>query len=158
LPSGRHSAAVDRSHYAAHRRPGEATRRIAAGELGYQVAVADKTEFGELSSNFNFMSTALKDGYAKLETEIAERRQTEAALTGSESFLNNIFNSIHDPFCIFDRNYRIVRANDAYAELKRVQFWNCRRSLRRALCRPRTATALVQKTFYQATPARRTNS
>jgi PAS domain S-box-containing protein len=99
----------------------EATRRIAAGELGYQVAVADKTEFGELSSNFNTMSAALKDGYAKLETEIAERRQTEAALTGSDSFLNNIFNSIHDPFCIFDRDYRIVRANEAYAQLKHTQ-------------------------------------
>ena len=99
----------------------EATRRIAAGELGYQVVVADKTEFGELSSNFNTMSAALKDGYAKLETEIAERRQTAAALTGSESFLNNIFNSIHDPFCIIDRDYRIVRANDAYAELKQAQ-------------------------------------
>ena len=99
----------------------EATRRIAAGELGYQVDVADKTEFGELAARFNTMSAALKDGYAKIETEIAGRKQTESALTGSESFLNNIFNSIHDPFCIFDRNYRIVRANDAYAELKRMK-------------------------------------
>ena len=96
----------------------EATRRIAAGELGYQVAVADRTEFGQLASNFNVMSRELKEGYAKLETEIVERKQTEAALTGSESFLNNIFNSIHDPFCIIDRDYRIVRANAAYAELK----------------------------------------
>jgi diguanylate cyclase (GGDEF)-like protein/PAS domain S-box-containing protein len=99
----------------------EATRKIAAGELGYQAVVADRTEFGELASNFNTMSAALKDGYAKLETEIAERKQTEAALTGSESFLNNIFNSIHDPFCIFDRSYHIIRANDAYAELKQSQ-------------------------------------
>jgi diguanylate cyclase (GGDEF)-like protein/PAS domain S-box-containing protein len=99
----------------------EATRRIAAGELGYQVVVADKTEFGELSSNFNTMSTALKDGYAKLEAEIAERKQAEAALKGSESFLNNIFHSIHDPFCIIDRDYRIVRANEAYAQLKQTE-------------------------------------
>ncbi len=99
----------------------EATRRITAGELGYQAVVSDKTEFGELASNFNTMSAALKEGYAKLESEIAERKQTAAALTGSEAFLNNIFNSIHDPFCIFDRDYRIVRANEAYAQLKEAQ-------------------------------------
>ena len=128
----------------------EATRRIAAGELGFQVVVADKTEFGELASNFNTMSAALKDGYAKLETEIAERKQTAAALTGSESFLNNIFNSIHDPFCIFDRDYRIVRANDAYAQLKNVQLTGldgrcCYDVLydRTSLC----DNCIVQKTF-----------
>jgi diguanylate cyclase (GGDEF)-like protein/PAS domain S-box-containing protein len=36
----------------------------------------------------------------------------------SEQFLNTIFNSIRDPFCIIDREYRIVRANEAYAQLK----------------------------------------
>ena len=50
--------------------------------------------------------------------DITERKKQERALRDSERFLSDIFGSIHDPFCIFDRSYRIVRANDAYAELK----------------------------------------
>lgn len=95
-----------------------ATRAIASGNLGYTVAYRDKTEFGELSTHFNEMSSALKDGYDKLAAEIAERKQTEAELVKSEAFLNTIFDSIHDPFCIFDRDFRVVRANDAYAAMK----------------------------------------
>jgi len=98
-----------------------AARAIASGNLGYKVDYKDTTEFGELADNFNVMSSALKDGYAKLEEEIAERKQTESALVKSEAFLNTIFDSIHDPFCIFDRDYRIVRANAAYASLKSVE-------------------------------------
>lgn len=98
----------------------EAARSIASGNLGHTVTYKDKTEFGELAANFNTMSSALKDGYAKLEQEIAERKQTESALVKSEKFLNTIFESIHDPFCIFDREFRIVWSNDAYMEMKEI--------------------------------------
>jgi diguanylate cyclase (GGDEF)-like protein/PAS domain S-box-containing protein len=54
----------------------------------------------------------------KLEDEIRERKLTEEALKKSEAFLSTIFDSIQDPFCIIDRDYRIVRANEAYAQLK----------------------------------------
>jgi PAS domain S-box-containing protein len=54
----------------------------------------------------------------KLEDEIRERKLTEKALKKSETFLSTIFDSIQDPFCIIDRDYRIVRANEAYAQLK----------------------------------------
>lgn len=98
-----------------------ATRALARGDLGHAVSYQDKTEFGELSAHFNAMSSALKNGYTKLEQEIAERKQTQAALAASEEFLNTIFDSIRDPFCIIDRSYRIVRANEAYAEMKKQQ-------------------------------------
>jgi PAS domain S-box-containing protein len=98
-----------------------ATRMIAGGDLGYLIAYKDKTEFGELASHFNIMSRSLKNGYAKLEEEISERKRTEWALVKSESFLNTIFDSIHDPFCIIDRDYRILRANEAYARMKQVK-------------------------------------
>ncbi len=81
-----------------------ATRMIASGNLGYTIESRDHTEFGELVSHFNDMSNSLKRGYAALEK--------------SESFLKTIFDSIRDPFCIIDRDYRIVRANDAYARMK----------------------------------------
>lgn len=56
-----------------------------------------------------------------LEQEIAERRQAEGALKRSERFLSTIFDSIHDPFCIFDRDFRVVRANEGYARLKNIK-------------------------------------
>jgi PAS domain S-box-containing protein len=50
--------------------------------------------------------------------DITERKRSEETLRSSERFLHSIFDSIRDPFCIFDRNYKIVRANAAYAQLK----------------------------------------
>ena len=97
-----------------------ATRALTSGDLGHIIRYQDRTEFGELAGHFNTMSSALKDGYAKLEQEIAERKQVQADLVTSREFLNTIFDSIRDPFCIFDRSYRIVRANEAYAEMKHV--------------------------------------
>ncbi len=96
-----------------------ATRALASGDLGYTIELKDKTEFGKLASQFDSMSRGLKNSYAELQQEIAERKQTQAALVKSEGFLNTIFDSIRDPFCIFDRTYRIIRANDAYAEMKK---------------------------------------
>jgi diguanylate cyclase (GGDEF)-like protein/PAS domain S-box-containing protein len=62
----------------------KATRAIAGGELGHTLDLKDKTEFGELASHFNAMSTALKENYEELIREITERRQTEEALRESE--------------------------------------------------------------------------
>jgi len=127
-----------------------AARAIASGDLGHTVSYKDKTEFGELAANFNVMSSALKEGYAKLEQEIAERKQTESALVKSEKFLNTIFESIHDPFCIFDREFRIVWLNDAYAATKSMDIdalttKTCYKVLygRDAVC----DDCVVQKTF-----------
>ncbi len=61
-----------------------ATRRITQGELGYVIPQTYREEFGELACHFNAMSASLKGSYAKLEGEIAERRQTEKALRESE--------------------------------------------------------------------------
>jgi diguanylate cyclase (GGDEF)-like protein/PAS domain S-box-containing protein len=96
----------------------EATRMIASGKLGTTISYKDSTEFGELARNFNIMSTGLKDGYEKLEREIIEHKRTEEALANSENFLSTIFDSIRDPFCIFDREYTIKRVNEAYANMK----------------------------------------
>lgn len=61
-----------------------ATRKIAAGDLGYTLTETFPAEFGELASHLNSMSRSLRVGYAKLEEEIAERKQTEEALRQSE--------------------------------------------------------------------------
>lgn len=62
----------------------DATRMIASGKLGYMIDYRDNTEFGELASHFNDMSSSLQIGYAKLEEEVAERKKSEDAYRESE--------------------------------------------------------------------------
>jgi|Deesub1362A_J573_1020465.scaffolds.fasta_scaffold00013_17 diguanylate cyclase (GGDEF)-like protein/PAS domain S-box-containing protein len=50
--------------------------------------------------------------------DITERKRAKEALQKSEKFLSTIFDSIRDPFSIVDRDYRIVRVNAAYAQIK----------------------------------------
>lgn len=96
----------------------EATGLISSGKFGSLLTYRDKTEFGELAMHFNNMSTAIRDSYDQLQSEIKERKMTEEALMKSERFLSMTFESIRDPFCIFDSDFKIVKANKAYADLK----------------------------------------
>ena len=50
--------------------------------------------------------------------DITERKQREEEVKRSERLLNSIFASIHDPFCVFDDEFKIVKVNQAYAEIK----------------------------------------
>jgi len=63
--------------------------------------------------------TMLEDGSRIcIMRDITWRKRSEARLRRSERFLNTIFDSIRDPFSIFDRNFQIIRANDAYARMR----------------------------------------
>lgn len=95
-----------------------ATRMISSGKLGSTISYRDRTEFGELARHFNTMSSAIKDGYEKIQQEVSERSIAEAALVKSENFLSTTFDSIRNPFCIFDSECRIVKINEAYADMK----------------------------------------
>jgi diguanylate cyclase (GGDEF)-like protein/PAS domain S-box-containing protein len=53
-----------------------------------------------------------------LRKEIRDRARTEEELSRSENFLCTIFDSIHDPFSIVDRDYRVIRYNDAYLRMR----------------------------------------
>jgi diguanylate cyclase (GGDEF)-like protein/PAS domain S-box-containing protein len=128
-----------------------ATRMIASGELGYTVTLKDKTEFGELASHFNSMSDALKKGYARLTKEISDHKETEAALVKSEAFLNTIFDSIHDPLCIIDKSFRIVRVNEAYGKIKNIDPQRLSGEICYALLYGRSNICdgcIVQETFF----------
>jgi len=52
--------------------------------------------------------------------EILDRTRTEEELYRSEHFLSTIFDSFHDPFNIVDRDYRIVKFNEAYSRMKNM--------------------------------------
>lgn len=56
-----------------------------------------------------------------LRKEIRDRARTEEELSRSEDFLGTIFDSIHDPFSIVDREYRIIRYNDAYLRMRNMR-------------------------------------
>lgn len=98
-----------------------ATRMISSGKYGTTISYRDRTEFGELAGYFNKMSIAVREGYEKLRQETMDRRQAEESAIKSLKFLHTIFDSIRDPFCIIDNNYRIVRVNQAYAQLKQKE-------------------------------------
>lgn len=74
----------------------------------------DRTLFDQEAS-----ITRLSDGSCVcVMRDITMRKGRQEALARSERFLSTIFDSIRDPFCIIDRAFRIVRANEAYGELK----------------------------------------
>jgi len=63
--------------------------------------------------------TLIEDGSRVcISHDITWRKRSEERVRRSERFLNMIFNSIRDPFCIFDSEFRIIRANPAYGDLK----------------------------------------
>lgn len=65
-------------------------------------------------------ATLLEDGgRVCIIRDVTWRKRSEERLRKSERFLNTIFNSIRDPFCIIDDEFRIIRANEAYATLKK---------------------------------------
>jgi PAS domain S-box-containing protein len=85
-----------------------ATRRIASGEFGSKISYKDKTEFGELSEHFNAMSTAIKEGYEKIQKEMSDRQQAEEALRLSEERMKTVFNQMQDVFYRTDQEDRII--------------------------------------------------
>ncbi len=57
-------------------------------------------------------------GYVGISRDITDDKEQEETLLRSEQFLSTIFDSIKDPFSIVDRDYKIVRVNEAYATMR----------------------------------------
>ena len=98
-----------------------ATRAIASGNLNYSISYHDKTEFGELANNFNIMSSALKDGYTKLEQDITERKKAEEALKESERRFRETLEGANLIALQLDLEGKIVFVNDYLVHLTN---WN----------------------------------
>lgn len=93
--------------------------------------------------------------------DITWRKRSEERVYRAERFLNTIFNSIRDPFCIFDDEFRIIRVNDAYAHLKNKTAAELigRKCYEVLEGRPNTCEAcVVGKTFHSADPCAKDKS
>ena len=95
-------------------------------------------------------------GFIFVFRDVTERRRAQKLLEKSERFLNTIFDSIHDPFCIIDRNFLLVRANEPYAKLKDrkledVLNKHCYEAIegRDGIC----DNCIVQRTFAEGKPS-----
>jgi len=91
----------------------------------------------------------------RLQKEIQDRSRTEEELHRSETFLSTIFNSFYDPLSIVDRDYTMVKFNDAYPRSKNklpkdLLGQKCYEALynRNSICED----CVVEKTFQSADP------
>ena len=91
----------------------------------------------------------------RLRKEIRGLMRTEEELRRSENFLGTLFNSIHDPFSILDRDYTILKVNDSYAHMngqlaKDLLGKTCYEALydRTSVCEE----CVVEKTFRSSDP------
>ena len=131
-------------------------RKVHSFILATMVAEGELIAYGEnLEDEVQVRTAALTEAHEDLEREIAEHTRASRELIKSEGFLNSIFDSINDPFCIFDRNLNIVRANKSFARLKgrgldTLTGNQCFRVLegRQAAC----DDCVVQKTFDSGDP------
>jgi diguanylate cyclase (GGDEF)-like protein/PAS domain S-box-containing protein len=101
----------------------KAMSQVTGDNTSRRVNIRSNDEIGVLAAAFNTMSenlqrtTVSRDLLAK---EVKERKEVQEQLIKSERFLNTIFESIQEPFMILDRDYRVVRANKEYANLRNI--------------------------------------
>jgi diguanylate cyclase (GGDEF)-like protein len=66
----------------------EGASALAAGDHGVEIEVQDRTELGELAAHLNAASAALREGSARLDAEVEQRKRAEARL---------LYDAFHDP-------------------------------------------------------------
>jgi len=92
----------------------EGTEIIGAGNLNYRVGTIAKDEVGQLSRSFDEMTIQLKETFAGLEKEIAERKQAEERIRKLNrvyavlSEINQAIVRIREPKALFGKACRIA--------------------------------------------------
>jgi len=90
----------------------------------------------------------------RVEDEVAhnmsEEKKTKEKIEQTARFLSTIFDSIRDPFTILDSDYKIVKANQAYSDLKSIKLDDLLEEKCYAVTRERDSVCddcIVAKTF-----------
>lgn len=102
-------------HYFAHQlaRLRNATRRIAAGDVGYQLPAMGDDELGQTAQAFNVMSRKLASLYAEKQEALTKARQKAQELQGSERRVHAVLHHAMDAILTFDEQGVIEDFNPA---------------------------------------------
>ncbi len=100
--------------------------------------------------------TGSYQGHTCIVHDITEEKKTKERIEQTARFLNTIFESVRDPFIILDSDYRIIKANQAYSELKGITLDDLIDNKCYAVTRARDSVCtdcIVAKTFRSGDPA-----
>lgn len=102
-------------HYFAHQlaRLRNATRRIASGDVGYQLPALGDDELGQTAHAFNVMSRKLATLYAEKQEALTRARLKAQELQGSERRVHAVLDHAMDAILTFDAQGSIVDFNPA---------------------------------------------
>jgi len=95
-------------------------------------------------------------GHTCIVHDITEEKRTKEKIEQTARFLNTIFDSVRDPFIILDSDYKIIKANQAYSDLKSITLDDLIDEKCYAVTRDRSsvcAECIVAKTFRSGDPA-----
>lgn len=91
----------------------DATRRIASGDVGYQISVAGHDELAQTANAFNTMSRKLATLYAEKQSALNGARRKAQELQESERRVHAVLDHAMDGIFTFDANGTIENFNPA---------------------------------------------
>lgn len=91
----------------------DATRRIAAGDVGYQLPVAGADELAQTAQSFNIMSRKLATLYGEKQAALTRARQKAQELLESERRVHAVLDHAMDAILTFDAQGTIEGFNPA---------------------------------------------
>ncbi len=91
----------------------DATRRIASGDIGYQLAVAGNDELAQTANAFNTMSRKLAMLYSEKQAALNRARQKADELQDSERHIHAVLHHAMDAIITFDESGVLESINPA---------------------------------------------
>lgn len=91
----------------------DATRRIASGDIGYQLTVAGNDELAQTANAFNTMSRKLAMLYSDKQSALNRARQKADELSQSERHVHTVLHHAMDAIFTFDENAILESFNPA---------------------------------------------
>ncbi|RJR19241.1 MAG: HAMP domain-containing protein [Nitrospiraceae bacterium] len=100
----------------------ETAKAISSGDISRRSDISGNDELGALSDSFNLMTGRLAETITSLKSEIAAKEAAEKKIRLAYEEWQRTFDSISQPVSIHDREYRIIRANRAFADFFKLSY------------------------------------